>query len=232
MKSTRRIIRAIATAALISGCALPATAADLQVHFAKREPGDMLPPENASCIPGRDGKAAPGKNKSPALFWSKGPAGTRSYALAMVDPTVPVDRSTFNREKTTIERDAPRMEFVHWLLANIPRSVTHLSEGADGDGLSNEGLPLKRTLHGMRGQNGAGDGSLKNGPHGGYTGACPPWNDGRVHQYDLTVYALDVAELNLPAVFTRADFLTAAKGHILASGTTQLYYTTNSRARK
>lgn len=232
MHSTTRLLRAIAITAAATAIACSASAADLKVRFGKAEPGNMLPPENASCVARHDGKTAPGKNKSPALSWSKGPAGTRSYALALVDPMVPADRTLFNKEGVTIARDVPREEFVHWVLANIPRTVTHLPEGADGDGIVKGGLPLKRTLHGLRGQNGAGDGSLKSGPHGGYMGPCPPWNDGRIHEYHLTVYALDVAELNLPAVFSRADLLAAAKGHILSSGTAELDYTINARARK
>ncbi|MGZ2482589.1 phosphatidylethanolamine-binding protein (PEBP) family uncharacterized protein [Rhizobium pisi] len=26
---------------------------------------------------------------------------------------------------------------------------------------------------------------MKDGPNGGYMGACPPWNDERVHRYGL-----------------------------------------------
>jgi Raf kinase inhibitor-like YbhB/YbcL family protein len=232
MQNTTRLLRAITIAAAATTIAFSASAADLKVRFGKTEPGGMLPTENASCIAKRDGKAGPGKNKSPALSWSKGPAGTRSYALTLVDPTVPVDRTPFNKEGVTIAREVPRTEFVHWVLANIPRSVTRLPEGADGDGIVKAGLPLKRTLHGLRGQNGDGDGSLKNGPHGGYRGPCPPWNDERIHEYHLTVYALDVPELHLPAVFSRADLLAAMKGHVLASGTAELDYTINARARK
>jgi Raf kinase inhibitor-like YbhB/YbcL family protein len=216
------------TAAVTAG--LPAFAADLKVMFAKGN-GRMLPPENASCIATSNSKSAPGPNKSPALSWSKGPRGTRSYALTMVDPDVPGDFSLFNRDKS-IPKNFKRIEFVHWVLADIPASLTSLPEGADGDGSPAGGLPLERTDHGRRGQNGAGGGSLKDGPHRGYMGACPPWNDERVHSYHVTVYALDVDRLNLADLFTRADLLAAAKGHILASGSRELFYTLNAKARK
>ncbi len=67
---------------------------------------------------------------------------------------------------------------------------------------------------------------------GGYVGPCPPWNDERVHSYHVTVYALDVDRLNLPDLFTRADLIAAAKEHILASGSRDLFYTLNAKAGK
>lgn len=123
------------------------------------------------------------------------------------------------------------MEFTHWVLAVIPVSMTGIAEGADGDGLPQGGLPLQRTDHGRRGQNGFAA-FLKDGPYGGYMGACPPWNDERVHRYRITVYALDVEKLDLPNAFTRADLLAAAKGHIVSSGAAELRYTINAEARE
>ncbi len=210
--------------------ALPTLASDLTVTFEKSGKGGTLPEQNASCI-AADGKAAAGKNKSPALSWSKEPAGTRSYALAMTDPDVPQDLSLLNKDGTVIAHDLPRTEFTHWILADIPATVTKLAEGADGDGLPPGGLPLEMTDHGRRGQNGFA-GFLKDGPYGGYMGACPPWNDLRIHRYRVTVYALDTERLTLPDAFTRADFLAAAKGHVLASGAAELTYTINAKATK
>ncbi|CAN7211459.1 YbhB/YbcL family Raf kinase inhibitor-like protein [Rhizobium rhizogenes] len=230
MRHTSHLLGAIAIAAAVT-TGSPALAADLKVKFEKSD-GRMLLPENASCIATPNSKSAPGPNKSPALSWSKGPKGTRSYALTMVDPDVPGDFSLFNKDDTIIPRNFKRMEFVHWVLADIPASLTSLAEGADGDNSPAAGLPLERTDHGRRGQNGTGNGSLKNGPHGGYMGACPPWNDERVHGYHVTVYALDVDRLNLPDLFTRAGLLAAAKGHILASGSQELLYTLNAKAGK
>lgn len=231
MRAGTSLLRTVTFATAVA-LSMPAFAANLTVTFGKTEPGRMLPPENASCVLARDGKARPGLNKSPSVSWSKGPAGTKSYAIAMVDPDVPADRSNFNKEGTEIADTAPRVEFVHWVLADIPADFEHLPQGIDGNGLEKSGLPLKWTDHGRRGQNGFGEGSLKNGPQGGYHGACPPWNDQRIHHYQVTVYALDVARLKLPELFTRADLLKAASGHILASGSAELRYTLNSRARE
>lgn len=223
-------IRTFATAAAILSLSTPLLAADITVTFRNSGPGATLPAENASCI-AAGGQAAAGNNKSPALSWTKGPAGTRSYALAMTDPDVPADLSLLNKQGTEIDKDVPRMEFTHWILADIPASVTELAEGADGDGMPSGGLALEMTKHGRRGQNGFAA-FLKDGPHGGYMGACPPWNDLRIHRYRVTVYALDTDRLTLPKAFTRADFLAAAKGHIVSSGAAELTYTINAKATK
>jgi len=230
MRTNTLFLRA-ATCAAVACLALPAFAADLTVSFGKAEPGRMLPPENASCV-SHQGKFRPGLNESPSLSWSKGPAGTKSYAVTMVDPDVPVDRSGFNKDGTVIAETTPREEFVHWVLADIPADFSHLPQAIDGNGLTKSGLPLKRTDHGRRGQNGFGEGSMKNGPQGGYHGACPPWNDQRIHHYRVTVYALNVEHLPLPEAFTRADLLKVANGHVLSSGSAELRYTLNARARE
>lgn len=219
-----------ATISLLAFGASDVLATEMAVTFDRSGRGGTLPTENASCV-AANGKAAPGRNRSPALSWSKSPAGTRSYALVMTDPDVPADFSLLNREESEIARDLPRMEFTHWILADIPASATRLAEGADGDGISRGGLPLERTEHGRRGQNGFAA-FLKDGPHGGYMGACPPWNDLRIHRYRVTVYALDTDRLTLPDAFTRADFLAAANGHIVSSGAAELTYTINAKATK
>ncbi len=51
-----------------------------------------------------------GKDVSPPLTWSEGPAGTKSYALISDDP------------------DAPMGTWVHWILYNIPANITSLPE--------------------------------------------------------------------------------------------------------
>jgi len=98
--------------------AMPTLAADLKVTFESGK-GGTLPEENASCI-AAGGKAAAGKNKSPAFSWSKRPAGTRSYALTMTDPDVPQDLSLLNKDGTVIAYDLPRMEFTHWIPCGHP----------------------------------------------------------------------------------------------------------------
>ncbi|PUA29121.1 MAG: hypothetical protein B0W54_00475 [Cellvibrio sp. 79] len=56
--------------------------------------------------------ALEGENISPPLVWSKGPEGTKSYAIIMEDPDV-----------------AQNPPFVHWLLFNLPADVVSLPQG-------------------------------------------------------------------------------------------------------
>ena len=55
---------------------------------------------------------AGGKNVSVPLSWTNPPAGTKSFALSIVDPH-PVAKN-----------------WVHWLVINIPAQTTSLPEGA------------------------------------------------------------------------------------------------------
>ena len=104
--------------------------------------GGMLP---AAC-------SCDGAGTAPSLHWSGAPAGTRSFVLTCVDP------------------DAPRGDFVHWLVYDIPAETTGLEER----------LP-------------AGAVSLPN-DYGrpGYGPACPPSG---VHRYVFTLYAMDTGAL-------------------------------------
>src|SRR6185503_17719497 len=58
-----------------------------------------------------------GKDLSPALAWSGLPNGTKSVALIVDDPDVP-------------DPAAPKREWVHWVLYNIPAGTTGLAEAA------------------------------------------------------------------------------------------------------
>jgi Raf kinase inhibitor-like YbhB/YbcL family protein len=63
-------------------------------------------------IPQRHGKRF--ENVSPPLSWSDVPAGTRSFALSVVD------------------RISPGNVYLHWLVTDIPPSASSLAEGASG----------------------------------------------------------------------------------------------------
>ncbi|MEW5706338.1 MAG: YbhB/YbcL family Raf kinase inhibitor-like protein [Actinomycetota bacterium] len=59
----------------------------------------------------RDGVAG-GQNISIPLNWKGAPAGTKSFALVMVDISA--------------------RNFVHWMVVNIPSGITYIGEGASG----------------------------------------------------------------------------------------------------
>lgn len=228
----------IAFAALAILLARPAAAepAALTVMLHGLTPDRHFAPAQGFCVPTADGKSAIGPDISPAIRWQSGPAGTKSYALLLVDPDVPADLSALNKDGVTIAADAPRQEFVHWVLADIPAGVTGLAEGLEGRGMLPGGKPARLTDHGRRGANDygrffAGDPQLA-GVYGGYDGPCPPWNDLRVHTYRLTVYALDTERLVLPDGFDGRALIAAISGHVTAQGAAEARYTLNSALRR
>ncbi len=181
------------------------------------------------------GGPVPGANRSPQLSWSDFPAGTRSFAIICVDPDVPSRGDDVNQSDRTVPYDLPRVDFFHWLLVDIPASVHALAEAADADGLVPRGKPAGATALGVRGINDytgwfAGDAAMA-GNYGGYDGAWPPFNDERVHRYQFTVLALDVATLALPLNFTGAEARQAMAGHVLDQSTLTVTYSLFPDAR-
>ncbi len=120
---------------------------------------------------------AEGENDSPELTWSA-VDGAASYALINDDP------------------DAPGGTWVHWLVYNIPKSVTSLERGFPADGELADG-----TLQGTTSKKDIG-----------YSGPLPP--PGLVHRYFFKIYALD-AILDLPAGATKEKLVDAMADHIL-----------------
>jgi Raf kinase inhibitor-like YbhB/YbcL family protein len=165
---------------------------------------------------------------SPGVTWSRGPAGTRSYALIMTDLDVPKDLSLIDKPGVTLGADTPRVPFIHWVLVDIPPTITRLRAGEESAGFVLKGKPTGPTSHGLRGANVfthyySRESGLS-GPRGGYDGPCPPHNDTIVHRYVTDVYALDVATLGLSGVFFGEAAQQAMEGHILASGRANASY--------
>jgi Raf kinase inhibitor-like YbhB/YbcL family protein len=120
-----------------------------------------------------------GGDKSPALAWSNVPSSTKALALIVRD------------------LDAPSGDFVHWVIFDIPASVTSMSEGVPST--------AKTSFGATQGQNGRGE--------VGYTGPCPP--PGEDHHYHFRLYALDEG-LGLTNDAGAAQVESAMQGHILA----------------
>lgn len=198
------------------------------------EPGALIPPAYAFCVPADEGHVTLGANTSPHLSWAGVPDGTGSFALIAHDPDVPSVADDVNQEGKTIAADLPRVDFAHWVLVDIGADVRELAEGADATGVTVGGKPVGDTDHGERGLNDftgwfAGDAEM-GGDYGGYDGPCPPWNDALLHRYIFTLYALDVSSLALESIgrpFTRDDALKAMEGHVLASAELMGVYTLN-----
>ncbi len=173
-----------------------------------------------------------GPDISPAISWSKGPSGTKSYAVILYDTDSPAEqREKMNKEGMVLGADVPRRKFFHWALVDIPADVTSLKEGAESGGRVAHGKPATPAAAGVRGLNDftkvlAANDAMK-GQYYGYDGPCPPWNDENVHHYHFTVYALSVPSLNLGKEFDGAAAMEAAKGKALAEGELLGLFTTN-----
>ena len=202
----------------------------LTVEIGGVDPTGRFPDEAAFCPPASSAR----KNISPAVRWSAGPEGTRSYALLMTDPDVPQDLSLINKAGIRIAPDAPRIAVYHWVLDDIPAHVTSLASGIESDGLVPRGKPIGETDHGRRGANVFTTFLASNadmaGTYGGYDGPCPPINDERPHRYSVRVFALDVPSLKLTGAFDGASVEKAMRGHVLAQGEAVATYALTSPA--
>ena len=193
----------------------------------------------------KDGDAIPGRfafaviadpislssNQNPHLAWTDMPPDTKSFALTVIDPDVPSVGDDVNQAGRQVAADLPRVDFTHWLLANIPASMHSIEAGAFSDGIQAHGKAdsgLFNTRQGLNDYTGwfAGDADMA-GQYHGYDGPCPPWNDQRMHHYVFTVYALDVERLELPAHFGADALLSALAPHVLAKASLPGRYTLN-----
>lgn len=137
--------------------------------------GDYL--SQAHILSKSYGFGCDGGNKSPHLKWSGAPAGTKSFALTCYDPDAPTGSG-----------------FWHWLIVNIPASVSELplDAGNPASKLLPEGALQTRTDFGAP----------------GYGGPCPP--PGSPHRYIFTLFAVKEAKLPL-----NADTMPAVVGFTL-----------------
>lgn len=150
-----------------------------------------------------------GKNISPSLNWSNPPEGTKSFALTLVDPDVPLEEEWFPYKEKVKVGMLPGDIFVHWIVCDIPATTTALSEGASPDNLPDGANELASSFaaFGMT----------------GYNGPAPPKGH-KAHGYVFTLYALDVKSLGLSADKGYTDFVDAIKGHVLGTASLTAYF--------
>ena len=131
--------------------------------------------ENQGKIPSK--YTCDGANISPPLSISDVPSQAKSLVLIMDDPDVPKH----------LRQDGM---WDHWVVFNIPASLTELKEGEEPEGT--HGIGTSNNLN--------------------YYGPCPP---AREHRYFFKLYALDT-ELKLPEKAKKQQVEKAMEGHVLA----------------
>lgn len=129
---------------------------------------------NNSMIPDKYGCNF--ENISPPLAWNAAPKATKTFALIVHDP------------------DAPRGNWTHWVLYNIPATTNSLPENASM-------LPPGTKV------------GANSWPRARYDGPCPPTG---THRYIFTIYALDTI-LNLKDKATSDELVSAMQGHVVAT---------------
>jgi Raf kinase inhibitor-like YbhB/YbcL family protein len=112
-----------------------------------------------------DDHAFAGGNKSPQLSWSGFPAETKGFVVTCFDPDAPIVSG-----------------FWHWVLVNLPATVTELPTNAGAtERLENGGFHV-RSDFGTK----------------AFGGAAPPAGD-QNHRYYFVVHAIDIEALDVDA---------------------------------
>ena len=139
------------------------------------------------------------KNTSPPLDWTELPEGTQSIAVMMDSDQI-------------AHAEDPEARWTHWMIWNLPADASGLPETV---ATTTEVAALGPDV-----RQGTNDDKVI-----GYSGPCPlPVTVGYreakpkvVFEYLFHVYALDTV-LDLPGGATRAEFIKAIEGHVLAGG--------------
>lgn len=136
-----------------------------------------------------------GGNKSPQLSWENAPDGTKSFAVTLVD----------------INAFGPGISFDHWLVINLPADTRSLAK--DAGNISGAILPKGA----IQTPNGAAayDAPANVAFYKAFAGVCP--NVGNTNQYEITVFALNVATLAVSATGTPTDVKAAIAAATISS---------------
>ena len=196
--------------------------------------GGTIPARYAFARAAPEDHVALSDNVNPSLDWSDVPDGTKSFALICHDYDVPSVGDDVNQEGREIPADLPRVDFFHWVVADLPGDLRSVTEGEFADGVVVGGQDVAEGPHGCRqGLNDftgwfADDADMA-GNYFGYDGPAPPWNDSIIHHYVFSVFALDMNSVLVYGHFTGQNVRDAIDGHVLAEASIIGTYTQNPR---
>jgi Raf kinase inhibitor-like YbhB/YbcL family protein len=117
-----------------------------------------------------------GENISPPFAFGDLPEQAKSLVLIVEDS------------------DAAPNPWIHWLVFNIPPTITSVSAGHIPDG---------------------GTEGIANGGTHGYEGPCPKYFSG-IHRYNFQLFALDTV-LDLPPTADKSDVTARMRNHVVDS---------------
>jgi Raf kinase inhibitor-like YbhB/YbcL family protein len=140
---------------------------------------------------------------TPAQYASGHGCTGENISPAIAWQGAPADAKSF--AVTIFDPDAPGNGFWHWLASGIPATTKGLEAGVSHS-------PALTALGVTEGTNGFGA--------SGYGGPCPP--QGQDHRYVVTVYAMGVETLNLPAAATPQELDAAIKAVTIARAETTI----------
>ncbi|ALR06841.1 YbhB/YbcL family Raf kinase inhibitor-like protein [Xylella fastidiosa] len=187
------------------------------------------------CAAGQTNGFAP--NRNPHLAWDDVPENTRSFAVLCIDPDVPSIPETIGRTDMEIPVTQPRIDFVHWVMADLSADLRMIAHGSCSDGFVVRGKTMPPGPAGTR--QGLNDYTKfftntpeMAGDYYGYDGPYPPFNDLRIHRYLFRLFALDLERLPLPQHFDGPALLRAIQGHVLTEATLYGTYTLNPKAQE
>lgn len=152
-----------------------------KTHAFRLQSADIAPNRPIALKHAFNGFGCTGDNISPALSWTKAPAGTKSFAVMVHDPDAPTGGAGF----------------WHWVLLNIPASINHLVQGA-GSG-KGDLLPVGATQ------------IATDFGFAGWGGPCPPVADkAHRYHFTVYALKVEKLELPSTATASLAGFMVNA----------------------
>lgn len=197
---------------------------------------EQIPDEYAFGMPHPVDHVRFSDNRNPAMSWSDVPERAKSLIIVCVDSDVPTKPDDVNQVGRMVPATLPRGSFYHWVMVDIPTSVTGIEAGACSDGITKTGKKDPPGPAGTRqGINDytswfVGD-EIMEGKYFGYDGPCPPWNDSILHHYHFILYASDMDRCPVEGDFTGKEVEDSLKGHVVDQVSVTGTYTLNLNLR-